>query len=57
MTTKKVWILQLLLEFRISMLEVTKVYCDNTLAIFLAHNPIHHAKTKHIEINYPFIKG
>lgn len=33
-----------------------KVYCDNTLAISIAHNHISHDKTKHVEINIHFIK-
>ena len=31
------------------------VYCDNTSAISLSKNPIHHAKAKNIEIKHHFI--
>ena len=33
-----------------------KLYCDNKLAISIAHNPIHYDRTKHMEINQHFIK-
>ncbi|KAJ9546217.1 hypothetical protein OSB04_025924 [Centaurea solstitialis] len=32
------------------------IYCDNTLAIAIANNPVLHSKTKHIEIRYHFIR-
>jgi hypothetical protein len=31
-------------------------YCDNIGSILLATNPIYHARTKHIEVHYHFIK-
>ena len=34
----------------------TKVYCDNQRAIKLAHNPVYHARTKHIELQHHFIR-
>ena len=33
-----------------------KLYCDNKSAINIAHNPIQHDRTKHIEIDRHFIK-
>lgn len=33
------------------------LYCDNKVAINIAHNPVQHDQTKHIEINCHFIKG
>ena len=32
------------------------VFCDNTSAINLSKNPIQHSKSKHIEIQYHFIR-
>jgi ATP sulfurylase len=31
-------------------------YCDNKAAINIAHNPIQHDRTKHVEIDSHFIK-
>ena len=33
-----------------------KLYCDNKSTINIAHNPIQHNRTKHIEIDRYFIK-
>ena len=33
-----------------------KLYCDNKSAITIAHNPIQHDRTKHIEVDRHFIK-
>ena len=32
------------------------LYCDNRTAIQIAHNPVQHDRTKHVEINRHFIK-
>jgi hypothetical protein len=32
------------------------IYCDNISSILLAHNPVYHARTKHIEVHYHFIR-
>ncbi len=31
-------------------------YCDNISNILLANNPFYHARTKHIEVHYHFVK-
>jgi hypothetical protein len=33
------------------------IYCDNINSILLANNPVYHARTKHIEVHYHFIRG
>ncbi|BAT82399.1 hypothetical protein VIGAN_03241200 [Vigna angularis var. angularis] len=33
-----------------------KLYCDNKSAIEIAHNPVQHDRTKHVEIDRHFIK-
>lgn len=33
-----------------------RFFCDNTSAINIAHNPLQHDRTKHIEIKWHFIK-
>ncbi|RDX73175.1 Copia protein, partial [Mucuna pruriens] len=33
-----------------------KLFCDNNLTMYIAHNPVQHDKTKHIEIDKYFIK-
>ena len=33
-----------------------KLYCDNISAISIAHNPVQHDRTKHVEIDRHFVK-
>ena len=33
-----------------------KLYCDNKAAISIAHNSVHHNRTKHVEVDKHFIK-
>jgi hypothetical protein len=32
------------------------IYCDNMSTILIANNSIYHARTKHIEVHYHFIR-
>ena len=34
----------------------TTIYCDNLSNIQLAKNPVFHARTKHIEVHYHFVR-
>ena len=38
------------------MSDPTPIYCDNLSSIQLAKNPIFHARTKHIEVHYHFVR-
>ncbi|KAI0488022.1 hypothetical protein KFK09_027845 [Dendrobium nobile] len=55
-TTEVLWLRCLIEELQIPQNSPTKIYCDNTSAISLAKNPIFHARTKHIEIDYHFLR-
>ena len=34
----------------------TIVYCDNVSAVYMTANPVHHRRTKHIEIDIHFVR-
>ena len=33
-----------------------RIYCDRQSEIFLAKNPAYHSKTKHIDVQYHFVR-
>ncbi|XP_020672222.1 uncharacterized protein LOC110092150 [Dendrobium catenatum] len=54
-TSDVIWLRRLLGELNAPQTTATRIFCDNTSAMALAHNPIFHARTKHIEIDHHFI--
>jgi hypothetical protein len=50
------WIRMLLKELRISLLTPPHLWCDNSGALSLASNPVYHGHTKHIEVDFHFIR-
>ncbi|KAJ9550922.1 hypothetical protein OSB04_014967 [Centaurea solstitialis] len=50
------WLKALLVELKMDQGSHMRLLCDNELAINIANNPVHHDKTKHIEIDKFFIK-
>ncbi|PNX67846.1 putative copia-type protein, partial [Trifolium pratense] len=51
-----IWIKRVLDEIGILNFDPIKVLCDNQSAISIAKNPVHHDRTKHVEIDRHFIK-
>jgi len=51
-----VWLLKLLSDLGQSVDALVIIYCDNISSILLANNPVYHARTKHIEVHYHFIR-
>ena len=50
-----IWIQRLLGELGVTNEKPVKMLCDNQAAISIAKNPVHHDRTKHIEIDRHFI--
>ncbi|KAK3028164.1 hypothetical protein RJ639_038688 [Escallonia herrerae] len=50
------WLKRLLEELKITCEGSIKVFCDNQASINIAKNPVHHDKTKHVEIDRHFIR-
>ncbi|RVW94806.1 Retrovirus-related Pol polyprotein from transposon RE1 [Vitis vinifera] len=51
-----IWLNRLLEELRVPLKHPMVLYCDNQVAISIAKNPVHHDRTKHVEIDRHFIK-
>jgi hypothetical protein len=53
---KCVWLQQLLSELGIHNDKATIVYWDNVSAVYMASNPVHPKRTKHIELDIHFVR-
>lgn len=51
-----IWVQYLLTELQVSLHSAPTLWCDNIGATFLASNPMFHARTKHVELDYHFIR-
>ncbi|XP_028070428.1 uncharacterized protein LOC114272911 [Camellia sinensis] len=54
-SAKLSWIDMLLNELHIS-IPVPTLWCDNLSAIAMTHNPVFHARTKHFEVDYHYVR-
>lgn len=55
-TTEVMWIQTLLFELGLQAPRAAKLWCDNLGAKYLSANPVFHARTKHIEVDYHFVR-
>ena len=50
------WLMQLLKDLHQPTKYAPPLYCDNLSTMRLVENPIFHARTKHVEVHYYFIR-
>ena len=50
------WVCKILRDLHFSIPTLPTLWCDNISAISLASNPVFHARTKHVEIDYHYIR-
>ena len=55
-TAEMIWIQSVLRELGIKSPPAARLWCDNIGATYLSANPVFHACTKHIEIDYHFVR-
>ena len=55
-TCEVMWLSQLLKELGLHNLTPIGVKCDNQAALSIAVNPVHHERTKHVEIDCHFVR-
>ncbi|KAK6143484.1 hypothetical protein DH2020_023832 [Rehmannia glutinosa] len=53
--TQLLWMKQTLADYK-CFFENVPIFCDNISAINIAQNPVHHNRTKHIEIRHHFLR-
>ncbi|KZV22301.1 Cysteine-rich RLK (receptor-like protein kinase) 8 [Dorcoceras hygrometricum] len=51
-----IWIRRVLQELKMDVPHPMQLFCDNKSTISIAHNPVHHDRTKHVEVDRHFIK-
>jgi len=55
-TAEVMWIQKLLDELGVQHPRAARLWCDNIGAKYLSANPVFHARTKHIEIDFHFVR-
>jgi hypothetical protein len=55
-TAEIMWIQIFLREIGVKSPLAAKMWCDNIGAKYLSANPVFHARTKHIEVDYHFVR-
>jgi hypothetical protein len=50
------WLRNLLQELHVIIDKATVIYCDNISAVYLSENPVHHRRTKHVELDIHFVR-
>lgn len=55
-TVELTWIAFLLRDIGIKLNEPPQLFWDNKSALYMIVNPIFHARSKHIEIDYHFVR-
>jgi hypothetical protein len=50
------WLRHLLAELHHGVKQTTIIYCDNVSAVYMSKNPVHHRRTKHIELDIHFVR-
>jgi hypothetical protein len=55
-TTEVIWVQTIMRELGINQSKIPCLWCDNLEATYMTANPVFHARTKHIEIDYHFVR-
>ncbi|CAH9071582.1 unnamed protein product [Cuscuta epithymum] len=55
-TAELKWVKRLLLTFGIAHPQPISLHCDNRSALHIAHNPVFHERTKHIEVDCHYVR-
>ena len=55
-TVECVWLRRLMADLGVGQSSATTIFNDSQSALAVARNPIFHARTKHIEVHYHYVR-
>ncbi|KAK9670380.1 hypothetical protein RND81_13G197700 [Saponaria officinalis] len=55
-TSEVVWVENVLKDLKIDVSNPISLYCDNKAATHIAHNPVFHERTKHLDIDCHYVR-
>lgn len=56
-TAELIWLVQVIKDLQLSsVIGPPTLWCDNVSAISLSSNPVCHARTKHVEVDFHFVR-
>jgi len=55
-TAEVIWFLYLLIDLQVPLISTPTIWCDNLGVTYLSTNHIFHARTKHVEVDYHFVR-
>jgi histone deacetylase 1/2 len=55
-TAEVIWLQYLLIDLQIPSISAPTIWCDNLGATYLSANLVFHARTKHVEVDYHFVR-
>ena len=55
-TCEAIWLRRLLQDLWVKVPTLILIYCNHIISMHLAKNPVLHARTKHIEVHYHFVR-
>jgi len=55
-TAEVIWLQYLLTDLQVPSVSAPTIWCDNLGATYLSANPIFHAHTKHVEVDFHFVR-
>ena len=55
-TVECVWLKRLVVDLGVGQETATTIYTDSQSALAVARNPVFHARTKHIEVHYHYVR-
>jgi hypothetical protein len=55
-TAELIWLQVLLKELKIHHPPTARLWCDNLCTAYLSANPVFHARMKHIEVDFHFVR-